>query len=165
MRRNAVLLAAPQHQFSQNILKSHSFSLLLHPLPSIDRGTTVSSCFLAIWAEQCMLADLIGTFSLHCKMCWRLDSAQCLFAPVLSNNELRGAIGRCLFDAADTVMPLCGVSKWSVCSRVHAHKGWEKAGVCFGRKIVCQRSGFNCQNLPNKPAAVSVLSVQPLQQS
>lgn len=30
--------------------------------------------------------------------------------PVLSNNGLRRAIGRCLFDAADTVMPLCGVS-------------------------------------------------------
>lgn len=92
-------------------------------------------------------------FLFHCKICWRLNSAQRLCAPVLSNNELRGAIGRCLFDAADTVMPLCGVSKWMcvcVCSRVYVYKGWGKVSVVFGWKIICQRSD-SIANTPHKP--------------
>lgn len=73
--------------------------------------------------------------------------------PVLSNNELRRAIGRCLFDAADIVMPLCGVSNRvcacacaCVCVRERVYvcmwiKGEEKC-VCFGTKITCQRRCF-----------------------
>lgn len=41
--------------------KSHPS--LLYSLPSLDRGTLISSCFLAICDQWCMLADFIGTFS------------------------------------------------------------------------------------------------------
>lgn len=142
VRRNAERCLCAWAWVQAKYLKSHSSLLLssplLHPLPNTDRGTSLSSYFLAVWGQQCMLADLPGTFSLHCKICWRPNWAQRLCAPALSNNELRRAIGTCLFDAADTVMPLCGVSKWNVCVLTCM---WGKLSDCFGREIICKRTG------------------------
>lgn len=101
----------------------------------------VSSCFLAIWAQRCMLADLIGTFSLHCNICWRLNSAQCLCTLYWVTMNSAGRLAdvclmlqiqscHCVESATECVC---------VCSRVYVNKGWEKAGVCFGTKIICQR--------------------------
>lgn len=71
----------PEAEIGPNIFwRNRPFSPYPSLLPTISRGMWVSSCFLAIWGQRCMLADLIGTFSLHCKICWRLNSAQHLCA-------------------------------------------------------------------------------------
>lgn len=49
--------------------------------PNTNGGTSVSSCFLVIWGQRCMLADLIGTFSLHCKICWEAELGSAFVRP------------------------------------------------------------------------------------
>lgn len=141
---------APPHEleFNLNILKSHPSSLLLYPLPSLDRGTLISSCFLAIGGQWCTLADFSGTF---CTLQSLLEPefGSMLLCPSVTMSPVQRLADACL--------------KWNVCSCVHGNKGEEKWFVCYGRKIICQRSGSIAKNLPTKPEAVSVISVQPFQ--
>lgn len=77
----------------------------------------------------CWQASL--ALSLHCKICWSLNSVILLSVLVLSYNGLYREIGRCPFKLK------------CVC------KGEEKF-VCLSTKITRQRSGFHCQKLHNQ---------------
>lgn len=74
---------APPHEleFSLNILKSHPSSLLLYPLPPLDRGTLISGCFWLLGVSDARW-QTSAALSVHCKTYWSLNSVQCFRVPV-----------------------------------------------------------------------------------
>lgn len=78
--------------------------------------------------------QLSATLSLHCKTSRRQRSARRFCVPILGNRDLRRAIGRCVFDASETLMPASERSGFCI-------KRARKSKSLFWQSTACQRSG------------------------